>query len=110
MPVDEKDPEIQTKIKASEALTIILGKNDVVYYYKGLNDGTAQPELVTTDFSDKGIRNVLLDMGARIPKLTVHIKPVKSARYKNMVDILDEMNITNTRRYALVEMTDLDTK
>jgi biopolymer transport protein ExbD len=100
----------QTKIKASEALTIILGKNDVVYYYKGLNDGTTQPELVTTDFSDKGIREVLLDMGARIPKLTVLIKPVKTARYKNVVDILDEMNITNTRRYALVEMTDLDTK
>jgi len=40
----------------------------------------------------------------------VLIKPVKTARYKNVVDILDEMNITNTRRYALVEMTDLDTK
>jgi biopolymer transport protein ExbD len=100
----------QVKIKASEALTIILGKNDKVYYYKGLNDGTAQPELVTTDYSDKGIREVLLDMGNRIPKLTVLIKPVKTARYKNIVDILDEMNITNTRRYALVDMTDLDTK
>jgi len=59
-----KDEEEQTKIKASEALTIILGKNDKVYYYKGLNDGTSQPELVTTDYSDKGIRDVLLDMGA----------------------------------------------
>src|SRR5688572_2772769 len=100
----------QVKIKASEALTIILGKNDKVYYYKGLNDGVTQPELVTTDYSDKGIRNVLLDMGNKIPKLTVLIKPVKTARYKNIVDILDEMNITNTRRYALVDMTDLDSK
>jgi biopolymer transport protein ExbD len=112
MPAKDKieNPEDITKIKASEALTIILGKNDKVYYYKGLNDGTVQPELVTTDYSDKGIREVLLDMGNKIPKLTVLIKPVKSARYKNVVDILDEMNITNTRRYALVEMADLDTK
>ncbi len=105
--VEDKD---QVKIKASEALTIILGKNDKVYYYKGLNDGVTQPDLVTTDYSDKGIRDVLLDMGSKIPKLTVLIKPVKTARYKNIVDILDEMNITNTRRYALVEMTDLDSK
>lgn len=104
------NPEDQTKVKASDALTIILGKNDKVYYYKGLNDGTVQPELITTDFSDKGIRDVLLDLGNKIPNLTVLIKPVKSARYKNVVDILDEMNITNTRRYALVDMTDLDAK
>ncbi len=111
MPDKTKVPEgAETEIKASDALTVILGKNDVVYYYKGLNDGKSQPELITTDFSDKGIREVLLDMGAKRPKLTVLIKPVKASRYKNMVDILDEMNITNTRRYALVEITDLDKK
>ena len=105
-----KDEEEQTKIKESEALTVILGKDDKVYYYQGLNNGTTQPNLITTDYSDKGIRTVLLDLGNKIPKLTVLIKPVKTARYKNVVDILDEMNITNTRRYALVEMTDLDSK
>jgi biopolymer transport protein ExbD len=111
MPVKDKvDPGTETALKASEALTVILGKNDKVYYYQGLNDGTVQPDLKTTDFSDKGIRQVLLDLGRTIPKLTVLIKPVKTARYKNVVDILDEMNITNTRRYALVEMTDLDAK
>jgi biopolymer transport protein ExbD len=110
MPVKDKTDDNPVKIKASEALTIILGKNDKVYYFKGLNDGQAQPELVTTDYSDKGIRTVLLDMGNKIPNLTVLIKPTKTARYKNIVDILDEMNITNSRRYALVEITDLDTK
>jgi biopolymer transport protein ExbD len=110
MPVKAKDETEQIALKASEALTVILGKNDKVYYYQGLNDGKSQPELKTTDYSDKGIRQVLLDLGRTIPKLTVLIKPVKTARYKNVVDILDEMNITNTRRYALVEMTDLDAK
>src|SRR5687768_14900303 len=81
MPVKDKvDEDEQTKIKDSEALTIILGKNDKVYYYQGMNDGTKQPKLITTDYSDKGIREVLLDLGNKIPKLTVLIKPVKSAR------------------------------
>ena len=111
MPVKNKEnPKDDTPVKASEALTIILGKNDKVYYYQGLNDGQTQPDLKTTDFSDKGIREVLLDLNARIPKLTVLIKPVKTARYKNVVDILDEMNITNTRRYALVEISPIDSK
>jgi biopolymer transport protein ExbD len=110
MPVKTDKPEEQNELKESEALTVILGKNDKVYYYQGMNNGTKQPDLKTTDFSDKGIRQVLLDLGRTIPKLTVLIKPVKTARYKNVVDILDEMNITNTRRYALVEMSDLDTK
>lgn len=111
MPDKTKVPDDeQTKVKESEALTIILGKNDVVYYYQGLNNGVDPVELKTTDYSDKGIRSVLLDLGNRIPKLTVLIKPVKTSRYKNIVDILDEMNITNTRRYALVEMNDADAK
>jgi biopolymer transport protein ExbD len=110
MPVKDVKEEERNELKESEALTVILGKNDKIYYYQGMNNGTKQPDLKTTDYSDKGIRQVLLDLGRTIPKLTVLIKPVKTARYKNIVDILDEMNITNTRRYALVDMTDLDTK
>lgn len=109
MPSNEKTPN-PIELPASKALTVILGKNDVVYYYQGLNDGTKQPDLKTTDFSDKGIREVLLDLGSKIDGLTVLIKPVEKSRYKNIVDILDEMNITNTRKYALVKMSKLDTK
>ena len=109
MPVKDKTDN-PTELKASKALTVILGKNDKVYYYQGLNNGVDPVELKTTDYSDQGIRKVLLDLGNRIPDLTVLIKPVKTSRYKNIVDILDEMNITNTRRYALVEMNDADSK
>jgi biopolymer transport protein ExbD len=110
MPVKAKDKNEQMELKASKALTVILGKNDKVYYYQGLNNGVDKVELKTSDYSDNGIRKVLLDLGNRIPDLTVLIKPVKAARYKNIVDILDEMNITNTRKYALVDMDELDKK
>lgn len=109
MPVKPKNEQEQNELKASNALTIILGKNDKVYYYQGLNDGKEQPELKTTDFSDTGIREALLDLNSN-PELVVLIKPTEKSRYKNIVDILDEMNITNTRKYALVKMSKLDTK
>ena len=36
--------------------------------------------------------------------LVVVIKPGELATYKNTVDILDEMTITNTKRYAMVDL------
>ena len=37
--------------------------------------------------------------------MVVLIKPTNEANYKNVVDILDEMNISNIKRYALVDIT-----
>jgi hypothetical protein len=38
--------------------------------------------------------------------LIVLIKPDSTAKYKNLVDILDEMLITNVGRYAIVDLSD----
>jgi biopolymer transport protein ExbD len=120
MPVKEKNPnpDEQTKIKASQAMTIILGAEDKVYYYFGLHtpkDPTVpKVELKVTDYSQNGIRKVLLERQRQQPEPIILIKPYvyedQNARYKNMVDILDEMNITNQKKYALVDMSkdDLD--
>ena len=103
MPVPPDTIEEQPPLKASNALTVILGPNDKVFYYDGLvREGEVLPELVTTDYSDKGIRKHLRERNTN-PKLFVMIKPLKEARYKNMVDILDEMSITNTGAYALIK-------
>jgi hypothetical protein len=40
--------------------------------------------------------------------MVVLIKPTDEANYKNVVDILDEMNISNIKIYALVDITPLD--
>jgi biopolymer transport protein ExbD len=38
----------------------------------------------------------------------VMIKAADDANYKNLVDILDEMNINNIARYAIVDITPYD--
>jgi hypothetical protein len=38
----------------------------------------------------------------------VLIKPWDGAKYENMVDILDEMEITQTKRFAIVDPTEED--
>jgi biopolymer transport protein ExbD len=114
MPVKKTDDVEDTKIKASQAMTILLGKDNKAYYYFGLNtpnDKTVpKPELKVTDYSANGIRKVLLERQGRSPEPIILIKPTEDAKYKNMVDILDEMNITNQKKYALVKVykDDLD--
>jgi biopolymer transport protein ExbD len=61
MPSKEKvSEEEQTKVKASRAITIILGKDNKVYYYEGTRENDIDPAVVATDFSTKGIRNFLI--------------------------------------------------
>lgn len=109
LPKDTEKPEEQNKVKASGALTLMLGKNDVIYYYEGelLPDGS---NFKTTTFKD--IRNVILDKKRSTdPKdFVVVIKPDNDATYKNTVDILDEMTINDVKRYAMVDISDVEVK
>ena len=100
--------EEQTKVKRSLAMTIVLGEDDKVYYYYGSDDAEVAPAVEVTNFSKDGIRKVLIDRVRTVPKTFVLIKAQHKAKYKNMVDILDEMNITNVETYAIVDYTSGD--
>ncbi|WP_299709062.1 biopolymer transporter ExbD [uncultured Pontibacter sp.] len=109
MPVKPDNPDEQIALKASNAMTIILGENDNLYYYFGLGDPAENPEVQKTDYSSNGIRKVLISPQVRgNQKMTVLVKPMEKSRYKNVVDILDELKITDTNRFAIVDITDND--
>ena len=130
MPV--KDGEQQ---KVNNALTVLLSDKDRVFYYYG-EFKTGETKLEKTDFSDQGIRKILLDKNrlafdnikllqeklnkreiadstfkrlaidekAKKSSLMVLIKTDDKAKYKNVVDILDELSITAVGKYAVVDM------
>jgi biopolymer transport protein ExbD len=97
---DEKD---QTKINENDILNLVLAEDDKIYWWIGLT-----PPAEITNYSTAGIRKVLNDHNKANPKLMVLIKPKDESRYNNMVDILDEMDITATKRFAIVDFTDDD--
>lgn len=92
------------KVAESEALTVILGESDKIYYYNGFKN----PRVITTSFSADGIRKVLSDQTKSVPDLVVIIKATKESRYKNLVDILDEIKITSAPKYVYSAITDID--
>ncbi|MBS1599036.1 MAG: biopolymer transporter ExbD [Bacteroidetes bacterium] len=101
LPKDVDKPEEQNKVKSSAVLTIMLGKNDLVYYYEG-DDPT---KLQSSNY--KAIRDVIIDKKKRTdPKdFVVVLKPTQDASYKNTVNILDEMTIDAVKRYAMVDIS-----
>lgn len=101
MPKDTENPDENTKVKESGSLTLMLGKGNVIYYYYGADPATMQ----TTGYKD--VRNIILEKKKKTPAedFFVIIKPDKDATYKNAVNILDEMNINDVSRYAMVDPT-----
>jgi biopolymer transport protein ExbD len=109
MPVPDKHT---TKVASHGAMTIVLGKNHQVHYYFGLyapaDPSVPAPTLQTTNFGARGIRQVLLAFRKQEPKGVVLIKTDSQATYRDMVGILDEMNITSQQKYALTDLTAAD--
>ncbi|MBO9571369.1 MAG: biopolymer transporter ExbD [Chitinophagaceae bacterium] len=107
LPKDTEKVEEQNKVKESGALTIMLGKDNVIYYY----EGTLAPDgsnFKTTNFRE--IRDVIIDKKKRTnpEDFVVVIKPSDQSIYKNTVDILDEMTINDVKRYAMVDLFDVE--
>ncbi|SJZ36237.1 ExbD/TolR family protein [Sediminibacterium ginsengisoli] len=109
LPKDADKPEDQNKAKQSGVITILLGKDNHVFYYEGELDNAAS-NFKSSSFKD--IRTVLLDKKARTPEkdLVVILKPSSQSTYRNVVDILDEMTINVLKRYALVDISEVEEK
>ncbi|PKF74623.1 ExbD/TolR family protein [Chryseobacterium sp. PMSZPI] len=96
-----------TEIKLSNSISILLGKNNRVFWHQqdatSLNDQT----LMETTLDREGIRKVIQQAKSRAAdptKFTVIIKPTDDAVYKNFVDILDEMAITKSEQYGVTDV------
>jgi biopolymer transport protein ExbD len=125
------------KIADSRTMNIVIGPDNRVFWYPGKPD--LNVPLQETDFSDKGIREVLVDRNRALLKkieglkadvisgklnikqdsLNNVIKQLKKdddtgpivlikfsnkAKYKNFVDIIDEMSIVGIARYIIVDI------
>lgn len=105
------DPNSELKVKNSGAMTILLGKQDQVYYYYGqLDPNTISEQFKSTTF--KKIRELIVEKKKATPidDLMYIIKSDKNSTFKNAIDILDEMSISAVPpgHYAEVDITPVE--
>lgn len=108
---DDKTKDVDIKVDQRRTMTIILGDNDKIKWFHGLQ-ATPEPGGAPTDatYGKDGIRKEILKRVKSIPQVTgdknkgmiVIIKPTNKSSYKNLVDILDEMAICSVPTYAIV--------
>lgn len=136
MPADTKDNTFLEK--ESRAITVILGEEDKVFYYFGKPDYEDFTSLIETDYKglrdmlvERNFANLNKISNLRMQRakneiseaqfeeesgeikrdkdgMTVLLKPTKDSNYKNMVDALDEMQITGVGKYMIVELEESD--
>lgn len=66
MPTKDKDltEDDKNQVKASKAITVILGEDDKVYYYEGEPDYKDYSSLKETNYGPDGLRSILLHRNA----------------------------------------------
>jgi biopolymer transport protein ExbD len=97
----------RTEIDLTNSISLIIGKDNRIFYHQldqaGLNENTLQE----TTYDKEGITKVIEQAKRRakdVKKFTVIIKPTDDAVYKNFVDILDQMTITNSQQYGVTDI------
>ena len=119
LPDDKVKPEEQNKAKESGALTILMGADNHIYYYEGQLKNDASNFLSASYNGENSIRDVILKKKAYVRSiakdpndpehdLVVVIKPSQYCNYKNVIDILDEMSINVVKKFALVDIFDIE--
>jgi biopolymer transport protein ExbD len=103
LPRDVPDKNKQTQPE-SGVLTLLLGDHDQVYYYE-----RADPESMRS-IAFSGIRSVILSKKVRTRPndFMVVLKAGPESSFKNAVNILDEMTINGVKRYAMVDISTVE--
>src|SRR3990172_5251735 len=94
--------DVTVEVPESNLMTLRVKEDGAMYW----NIGRDTPEKV--EF--KGLRALMTERNQANPKLITLIKIDRKGKYKMMVDIMDELNLTNVTRFSLAPMEDGDKK
>lgn len=106
MPVDS---EVFLPVPDNRTMTVCLGANNQFLWYTGTTDKPknihiTQPSKIRSAFQTQK-KEVFKKTGKN---LIVLIKPSEKANFKNLVDLLDEVEIVKVPTYAIIDITSKD--
>ena len=118
-PANADDVDVPV-VNKQRVMSILLGKNDSIYHYQISEEDFASNNInfETTNFSSEGIRAVIKKQQQNLiealhtknaDSLIILIKGSPHCKYKNLVDILDEMRICKVKQFALIDRDKIDT-
>ena len=98
------DKEVKVEVAASTLLTVRVAPNMQIYWNMG-NEPTALKKIAF-----KELRPLMVERLRSIPKLITLVQIDREAKYNDMVDIIDELNLANITRFSIAPLKDTDKK
>lgn len=101
LPPDEK---VKVEVAASTLLIVRVEPNMEIYW----NMGNEPAALKKVAFRE--LRPLLIEKLRGIPKLITLVQIDREAKYNDMVDIIDELNLANITKFSIAPLKDTDKK
>jgi biopolymer transport protein ExbD len=98
------DDNVQVEVAASTLLTVRVEPSMAIYWSMG-NEPTALKKITF-----KELRPLLIERLRSNPKLITLVQIDRDAKYNDMVDIMDELNLANITKFSFAPMKDADKK
>jgi biopolymer transport protein ExbD len=98
------DTNVAVEVAASTLLTVRVAPNMQIYWCMG-NEPTALKKVAF-----KELRPLLVERLRSIPKLITLVQIDRDAKYNDMVDIMDELNLAQITKFSIAPMKDADKK
>ncbi|MFI5139279.1 MAG: ExbD/TolR family protein [Sphingobacteriales bacterium] len=110
---DNSEQKSQLPVAATRSMTILLGSHNKIEWYMG-EPGKSAPTV--DNYGKDGLRKALIENGKKVAEthaapdnfMIVLIKPSDKSTYENLVNALDELNITNVQSKAIVKITPME--
>jgi biopolymer transport protein ExbD len=98
------DDNVQVEVAASTLLTVRIAPNMSIYWSMG-NEPAVLKKVAFNE-----LRPLLIERLRSIPKLITLVQIDRDAKYNDMVDIMDELNLANITKFSIAPMKDVDKK
>jgi len=102
MEINLPPKDVQVEVAENNLLTLRIMEDGAIFW----NIGIERPQKIA--FSE--LRAFLQEKSSSNAKLITLIKIDRKAKYHNMVDILDELQLANVTRFSLAPMLEQDIK
>ena len=105
---NDSSKDINMNVCSSCALTLVLGDSNRIWYYEGEGDENIYMQ---TSYAASGLRRLISQKKQKVisargsDQMQLIIKPAAGSTMKNLVDVMDEVNICVVKRYFLDEPT-----
>jgi biopolymer transport protein ExbD len=109
MPDKDQKNNTQQAVAETKTMTLLLGKNDKLEWFVGI-PGKTPP----TTIGYKDLRKTLIEQNQKVKAthngdpMIVIVKPSDKSTYKNVVTVMDELNITDIEQRAIVDMSPVE--